>query len=358
MAIPRTHFGMVDSLAARVTKPAVLSFPGFMRLLGVLLFLPISLLLVAANSPGPSASPSPTTEASPSPSTSPPPSPSPSASPSPSPIPVNAFLSLDVTAGGPTTQITVNGGAFLPNEQMTLYWDQATKIAGGANADGSGNFVTHVKPFSGDGPGAHKLCASVQPNPCATFTLDATPASPSPSPSPSESPSPSASPEVGTTFTPSPSPVAATLNGIDVITSPPFVFLPIAGGLAILLSVGYWLVSVMRRPRIAPLPAAAVVHRATRPDYAAGFGTPPPTPAAESHESSAWNEPMPHTQALPTAPPPVPAPEPPAASEPATPPAADGTDYSPVEWGPGGGGWGYAEPTPPDESPETPQPGD
>jgi len=263
-----------------------------------------------------------------------------------------------VTAGGPTTQITVNGGAFLPNEQMTLYWDQATKIAGGANADGSGNFVTHVKPFSGDGPGAHKLCASVQPNPCATFTLDATPTSPSPSPSPSESPSPSASPEVGTTFTPSPSPVAATLNGIDVITSPPFVFLPIAGGLAILLSVGYWLVSVMRRPRIAPLPAAAVVHRATRPDYAAGFGTPPPTPAAESHESSAWNEPMPHTQALPTAPPPVPAPEPPAASEPATPPAADGTDYSPVEWGPGGGGWGYAEPTPPDESPETPQPGD
>src|SRR5438477_397779 len=231
---------MVDSLAARVTKPAVLSFPGFMRLLGVLLFLPISLLLVAANSPGPSASPSPTTEASPSPSTSPPPSPSPSASPSPSPIPVNAFLSLDVTAGGPTTQITVNGGAFLPNEQMTLYWDQATKIAGGANADGSGNFVTHVKPFSGDGPGAHKLCASVQPNPCATFTLDATPTSPSPSPSPSESPPPSA----------------------------------------------------------------------------------------------------------------------PAASEPATPPAADGTDYSPVEWGPGGGGWGYAEPTPPDESPETPQPGD
>src|SRR5437667_313733 len=147
MAIPRTHFGMVDSLAARVPKPAVLSFPGFMRLLGVLLFLPISLLLVAANSPGPSASPSPTTEASPSPSTSPPPSPSPSASPSPSPIPVNAFLSLDVTAGGPTTQITVNSGAFLPNEQMTLYWDQATKIAGGANADGSGNFVTHVKPF-------------------------------------------------------------------------------------------------------------------------------------------------------------------------------------------------------------------
>src|SRR5439155_1376888 len=202
MAIPRTHFGMVDSLAARVTKPAVLSFPGFMRLLGVLLFLPISLLLVAANSPGPSASPSPTTEASPSPSTSPPPSPS-----------------------------------------------------------------------------------------------------PSPSPSPTEPPSPSASTEVGTPFTPSSSPVAPTLSGIDVITSPPFVFLPIAGGLAILLSVGYWLVSVMRRPRIAPLPAAAVVHRATRPDYAAGFGTPPPTPAAESHESSAWNEPMPHTQALPAAPP-------------------------------------------------------
>jgi len=266
-----------------------------------------------------------------------------------------------VTAGGPNTQITVNGGAFLPNQQMTLYWDQATKIAGGANADGSGNFVTHVKPFSGDAAGAHKLCASVQPNPCATFTLDATATSPSPSPSPTDSPSPSASPEVGATFTPTPSPVAATLNGLGVITSPPFVFLPIAGGLAILLSIGYWLVSVMRRPRTAPLPAAAVVHRATRPDYTAGFGTRPQTPAAASHQSSAWNEPMPHTQSLPpAAAPPVAAtePAPPATPSPETPPAADATEYSPEEWGPGGGGWGYPEPAPTDDSPETPQPGD
>jgi len=89
-----------------------------------------------------------------------------------------------VTDGGPTTQITVNGGAFLPNEQMTLYWDQLNKVAGSGVADGSGNFVTHVKPFSGDAPGVHKLCASVPPNPCANFTLEAATPTPSAATSP------------------------------------------------------------------------------------------------------------------------------------------------------------------------------
>jgi hypothetical protein len=284
-----------------------------------------------------------------------------SSSPCPSPIPQNAFLSLDVTDGGPNTQITVNGGAFLANEQMTLIWDQPNKVAGGAVADGSGNFVTHVKPFTGDTPGQHKLCASVEPRPCANFTLEAAATTPSPSPSPSESPSPS--PEATASTTPSPSPVGATLNGLDLISKPPFVFLPIVGGLAILLSLGYWAVSMIRRPRTpTPLPSAAVVHRATRPDYTAGFGTPPPAPAPAVSSQSAWSEPV-HPLIAP-APAPAPAPEPPAA--PPQPPEAPEPELPHVEWGPPGE-WGpgtpdagYPELSAPDEPPETggPEPGE
>src|SRR5260370_41881497 len=93
-------------------------------------------------------------------------------SPVPTPTPTNAFLSLDVTAGDPTTQITVNGGAFLPNESMTLIWDPPNnKVAGGAVADGSGNFTTHVKPFSGDPPGLHPPSALTPPTPPPASTL-------------------------------------------------------------------------------------------------------------------------------------------------------------------------------------------
>src|SRR5579864_8164311 len=136
-----------------------------MRLLKVLVLFPVGLLLMAAG-------PSPTSQGSPTPSASPPPTPPPSPSPSPSPIPANAFLTLDVATGPLTTTITVNGGAFLANEHMTVYWDPpSNKVAGGANADGSGNFTTTVKPFATDPPGVHRLCASVAPFPCANFTL-------------------------------------------------------------------------------------------------------------------------------------------------------------------------------------------
>jgi len=258
-----------------------------------------------------------------------------------------------VTDGGPTTQITVNGGAFLSNEQMTLFWDQPNKVAGGAAADGSGNFVTHVKPFSGDPPGQHKLCASVEPRPCATFQLEAAATSPSPSASPAESPSPS--PEATASPTASSTPVAATLNGLDLISRPPFVFLPIVGGLAILLSLGYWAVSVIRRPRpMTALPSAAVMHRATRPDYTAGFGTPPPTPIHEPQSQSAWTEPVRPHPTSPPAPTPEPAP-PPAPAAPKLPPAEWGP---PTEWGPGAPDAGYPELSPPDEPLELPEHGD
>jgi hypothetical protein len=317
-------------MASRVTNPPLVSFPAFMRCVRVLVPVGLWILLTAA-----SPSPSPTVATTPSPS----PTPIPSPSPSPSPIPNNAFISLDVTAGDPTTQITVNGGAFLPNEQMTLYWDQPNKIAGGANADNSGNFITKVKPFPGDPPGVHKLCASVAPNPCANFTLAAPQTTPSPSPTPSESPSPTAaaSPEQ----TPSPTPVATTLSGLDVITKPPFVFLPIIGIVAILISLGYWILSIVRRPAPKAIPSAAVMHRATRPDYSAGFGTPPPAPAPAAPEPSAWAEPPPA--------PPAPPPPPPSAWE---------TGGEAAAWGPGTPDAGYPELAPPEEPTELPEHGE
>lgn len=262
---------------------------------------------------------------------------------SPCPTPVNAFLTLDPTTGDPTTLINVSGGQFLANEDMTLYWDQADHVAGTAHADGNGSFNARVKPIATDSPGVHRLCASVPPNPCANFTLQAptpTPSeSPSPSPSPSESPSPSSTPVIGT--------LPANQgggSGLDIITRPPFVFLPIALVAAILLAVGFWLFSYLRRPKpAAPLTSAAVVHRAMRPDYSAAFGTPPPVAAAPA-EPSAWNDPI--------ARPPLPAAQPPPAQPPPPeqPPAEPDSEISGVEWGPavewgtGSGDWGFPEP--------------
>jgi len=137
-----------------------------------------------------------------------------------------------------------------------------------------------------------------------------------------------------------------------VISKPPFVFLPIFGVGALLLALAYWAFSVLRRPRrLAPLPSAAVVHRATRPDYSAAFGTAPVRPA-DLAPSSAWTETMPPPGAQ--APPPA-APQTP-------PPAVQQPEPPVVEWGLGTPDSGY--PTPPtakrpdDDWPEMPQPGD
>jgi hypothetical protein len=112
--------------------------------------------------------------------------------------------------------------------------------------------------------------------------------------------------------------VATNLSGFDVITRPPFVFLPLIGILAILLSVGYWIMTVVRRPRTIAYPSAAVVHRASRPDYSAEFGTPPPTPTSTPAPASAWAESVPKTAAVL---PPLPRPElePPPATAPSGP---------------------------------------
>jgi hypothetical protein len=205
-----------------------------------------------------------------------------------------------VTAGDPNTQITVNGGAFLPNESMTLIWDPPNnKVAGGAVADSSGNFTTHVKPFSGDAPGLHHLCASVPPGPCATFTLQAVAVTPTPQPSPSPSPDTSPSPSPSPTDTASPTPVAATLSGIDLMLKPPFVILPIIAGAGLAIALTYWILSIVMRPRQKPLKSVAVAHLASRPDYAAGFGTPPPVPAPPAPPPSAWADVLPKSAAAP-----------------------------------------------------------
>jgi hypothetical protein len=286
--------------------------------------------------------------------------PTPSPTPVPTPTPTNAFLSLDVTAGDPNTQITVNGGAFLPNESMTLVWDPpANKVAGGANADGSGNFTTHVKPFTGDAPGVHHLCASVPPNPCASFTLQALASSPSPQPSPSPSPDTSPSPTASpTSATSSPTPVAATLNGLDVITKPPFVILPIIGGAGLAIALIYWILSIVMRPRQRPLKSVAVAHLASRPDYSAAFGAPPPVAAPPAPPPSAWADVTPTTPtAEEPASPETPA-EPPVSNTAETAfqaagdePAPAGTDAAPEA----------AQPdiaAAPDEPPDFPEPGD
>src|SRR5581483_3188941 len=219
---------------------------------------PYTFSVTATNSSG--AGPAATATATPQ---APPPPPSPS-------IAVNAFITLDVTAGGPNTTITVSGGSFFANQQMSIYWDTPTKVIGSTTTDAHGQFGNvKVKPFAGDKPGLHHICASVQPNPCAQFALQGAPTptpsiAPSPSASPSESPSPSES--ASPTPTPVPIPAANNTNGLDVLLKPPFIFLPFVAALALLAAIAYWFIAASRR-RDATLPEAAITHRTTRPGY-------------------------------------------------------------------------------------------
>jgi len=112
---------------------------------------------------------------------------------------------------------------------------------------------------------------------------------------------------------------------------PPFVILPIIAGLGLLIALGYWILSLVLRPRPQVLKSVAVAHLASRPDYAAAFGTPPPVPAEPAPQPSAWADVIPPTLAPPA--PPTP---------PATLPEAAQGDL----------------PAAPDEPPDLPEPGD
>lgn len=283
------------------------------------------------------------------------------------PLPTGANIGLAPTAGVSTTNIAATGQLFLANENITLYWDTPTHVAASVVTDANGSFAKTVKPFAGDKPQVHKLCASVQPKPCANFTLRPPPTpTVAVTPSPDESPSPAGSPQASGPRTGQQT--GGGLSGLDIITRPPFVFLPIIAILGLLGVLAFWALSGRRRP---PAPAAAtVVHRATRPDYTTPFppprtpgapvtpsGAQPPIPA-QPPAQPAWQAPVsPAPQPpAPLRPPPV-QPPPPAAAPPAPPAAPQAPPPAappgPVEW-PAPPPWAAT----PDEPPDLPQPSD
>ena len=276
------------------------------------------------------------------------------------PLPTGATIGLQPTAGIPTTAITVTGQLFLKNESITLYWDLSTHIAGSVVADDNGSFTKVVKPRATDKLGVHKLCVNVQPKPCANFTLQATPKPTPASPTPVESPSPSPSgnPQASGART-----GGGGISGLDIITRPPFVFLPIIAILGLLGVLIYWALSSRRRP-MAP-GSASVVHHATRPDYMEPFPSTPRPPVAAPLAA-----PLPPQAPIPaSAPPSVPPAQPdwPAATPPAaTPPAAapPSTVPRPSAWPPEQPPAPVEAPPPPvwpaapDEPPDLPQPSD
>ena len=274
---------------------------------------------------GPAATASATPQAPPTPSPTPTPTPTPVPTPTP---PQFATIGLDPAAGGPSVGITVTGQLFLPNESITLYWDDPSRVAGSTVCNASGAFTVVVKPFPGDAPGVHHLYASVQPKPHADFTLQGPPSpTPAASPTPSDSPSPSPSPIESPSPSPSPSPVpVANISGIDIITKPPFVFLPIIGALGLLGVIAYWALGD-RRSRTSALPAS-VVHRSFRPDYGPPLGasSPPPPPAGAPPSELIPTVDPPSTVQPPASEPPTPAywpPTPPTAPQPVEPPSSE-----------------------------------
>jgi hypothetical protein len=214
--------------------------------------------------------------------------------------------------------------------------------------DGNGAFSQIVKPFAGSQPGAHKLCASVPPRPCANFSLQAPPSpTPSASPSPSESPTPLPSPS--DTSQTSAARTGGGVGWLSVITRPPFVFLPLAAILGLLGLLAYWALTSRRRP-MPPSAPASVVHRATRPDYMAPFPTTARPPAGPLAPTPPY-QPVPPPQ--PPMPPPAQPPPPAFGPSPAQPPQPPPAPPREVEW--------PAPPTPPaaaDEPPDLPQPSD
>jgi hypothetical protein len=285
------------------------------------------------------------------------------------PLPNNASIGLQPSAGRLNTSITVTGQLFLKNESITLYWDIPTHVAANVVTDENGAFTKVVKPHTGDKPGKHVLWANVPPKPHANFNLQA-----APTPTPQTTPTPQESPSASPTESPRASGPRTSggggINGLDILTRPPFVFLPIIGILGLLGVLAYWALSSRRRP-MAPS-SASVVHHATRPDYMAPFPTAaaqPPTIAPplpqypqgfEPPPPYAPPAPAPPPPAAPAPPPPAPAapaPAAPAPAAPAPPPAAEPPPRSvqpgPVEW--------PAPPNPaaaPDEPPDLPEPSD
>jgi hypothetical protein len=278
------------------------------------------------------------------------------------PLPAGASIGLQPTAGGAGTAITVTGQLFLKNEAMTLYWDLSTHVAGTVVSDDTGAFTKVIKPFAGDKPKVHKLCANVQPKPCASFTLQGPP-TPTPGVTPSPVDTPSPTPNSAQASGPRLGGGSGGISGLDIITKPPFVFLPIIAIIGILGVLAYWLLS-RRRRQLPQASAATVVHRATRPDYMAPFptsGDPAVTPRAPV-QPSAWDAPIQAPRPL-QAPPPAPAPPAPFAPTPYVPPPVPPQappPPAPPAAPPPSVDWPAPQnpPAAPDEPPDLPQPSD
>jgi hypothetical protein len=281
-----------------------------------------------------------------------------------SPYPGGASIGLQPSAGTATTAISVTGQLFLKNESITLYWDTTNHVAGTVVTDDNGSFTKVVKMYSGAKTGTHALYANVQPKPHANFALQVTP-TPTPTTSPGESPSPSSTETPQASGPRTGGGGGGGISGLDILTRPPFVFLPIIGILGLLGVLIYWAVSSRRRP-MAPS-SASVVHHATRPDYMEPFpSTPRSMPVAPSASSPVApvqpaqpppaQSPPPGLQGPPAfeRPPVVPTPpafQPPPAAVP--PPAPQPPPQGPVQW--------PAPPNPaaaPDEPPDFPEPSD
>jgi hypothetical protein len=142
---------------------------------------------------------------------------------------------------------------------------------------------------------------------------------------------------------------------------PPFVILPIIGAAGLALALGYWIMTLLMRPRQQTLKSVTVAHVASRPDYSAGFGTPPPAPAPAAPEPSAWTEPVaPHAAVVPPDAPPLetsPLEAPPTEIAPAE---TSPFDTAPPEVAADAGPAAADEPMPasPDEPPDLPEPGE
>jgi hypothetical protein len=69
---------------------------------------------------------------------------------------------------------------------------------------------------------------------------------------------------------------------------PPFVILPIIGGVGLVIALIYWILSIALRPRQQTLKSVTVGHLASRPDYSAAFGAAPVAAAPAESMPSAW----------------------------------------------------------------------
>ncbi|HEV2954301.1 MAG TPA: hypothetical protein VG015_09430 [Candidatus Dormibacteraeota bacterium] len=222
----------------------------------------------------PSASP-PTPTASPVPTPTPTPSPSPT--PSPTPTPINAQLDVSPLEGVSGSTIQVTGSRFLPNESVTLLWDNLSdKSLGVETADATGTFSASVT-LPADSPGSHTIYAKEVQNAHVNFLLQ------SPQPSPTVSQSLEVSPSPTDTGIPPGVTIQAGSGdggpGLSFLTRPPFVFFPLLLILGIAGAVAYTINS-RRKPR--PRPGTKYASHASRTAGPAAWTPPRPPSMADS----------------------------------------------------------------------------